>query len=306
MFDNANIFDPGGGQSDDIEALQSDVMRFLAILAICLMVIFALVQAIPLKSDEGKPSMVDPLEQRLESLKNRIAALSRREQVLRNIVQANQAILEKMHIDATVLRKELGNVRNELKQEEKRLASLKSEVKEKQKRNVLDQKAIQVINNRIDERNRALDSLETKAEKLKKKVKIDGIDPIIPHPKNEVVGFSIKFKSEEVMIRLIQEKRITFYAGLKGNYWKFSVSGAQIQLTRRPEGRLLAYRMRPETLPEALKEVASRKLVSFSREGINYFVRFSPDILEDIRNRMQGARGGMLIVNAQGNVNLTK
>ena len=306
MFDNANILDPGGGQSDDIEALQTDIMRFLAILAICLMVIFALVQAIPLKSDEGKPSVVDPLEQRIESLKNRIAELSRQEQSLINSVHANQATLKKMHIDVSVLKKAVGNVRNELRQEQQRLGSLKSEVKEKQKRKVLGEKAIQAINNRIDERNRMLDSLEAKIEELSKKVKIDGSDSTIPHPKKEVVGFSIKFKSEEALIRLIEEKRISFYAGLKGNYWKFSVSAAQMQLTRESEGRLQAYRMRPETLPEGLKEVASRKLASFSREGINYFVRFPPDILEDIRNRMQGAKGGELIVNAEGNVNLMK
>lgn len=44
----------GGGVAD----LQTDVMRFMAILAICLVVIFALVQSIPLRPSEPVPETV--------------------------------------------------------------------------------------------------------------------------------------------------------------------------------------------------------------------------------------------------------
>ena len=71
-------------QSDDIEALQTDTMRFLAILAICLMVIFALVQAIPMETkDQGIP--IDDLQQKLKNLKERIIQLSSQEQTLRKV-----------------------------------------------------------------------------------------------------------------------------------------------------------------------------------------------------------------------------
>lgn len=44
----------GSSEPDEMEALQSDVMRFMAILGLCLMIIFALVQSLPQSSTDGK------------------------------------------------------------------------------------------------------------------------------------------------------------------------------------------------------------------------------------------------------------
>ena len=306
MLDNASTLGPGSEpQSDDIEALQTDIMRFLSILAICLMVIFALVQAIPLESDKGKPSVDDSIVQRLEYLKNRIEELSRQEQALRLRIQAHHADLKTKRIEQAAVKRELDNVRNALTKEREHLENLQSEVKEKQKSKILSEKTIQGINSRIDERNRVLDGLEAKIEELKKKLKA-GNGSTKPPSKKPVVGFSLKFKSEEALIRLIQGKRISFYVGLKGNYWKFSVIGNQIQLKRAAEGRLNVRRMDPETLPESLKEAASGKLASFSKGGINYFVNFPPDMLKQMERKMQTAQGGTLVVNITGKVDLIK
>ena len=38
---------PAGGTGSDIDALQTDVMRFMSILGLCLMAVFALVQSMP-------------------------------------------------------------------------------------------------------------------------------------------------------------------------------------------------------------------------------------------------------------------
>ena len=48
---------PGQQVSDEAEALQTDVMRFLAIISMCLMVVFALVQAMPLSQVSNRPSI---------------------------------------------------------------------------------------------------------------------------------------------------------------------------------------------------------------------------------------------------------
>jgi hypothetical protein len=46
---------PGAGGPDEVEALQTDVMRFMAILGFCLMVIFALVKTMPMAPPDSGP-----------------------------------------------------------------------------------------------------------------------------------------------------------------------------------------------------------------------------------------------------------
>ena len=50
---------PRHNEADTSETLQSDVMRFIAILALCLVAIFALVQSLPLHP-VAKPSAAEP------------------------------------------------------------------------------------------------------------------------------------------------------------------------------------------------------------------------------------------------------
>ena len=52
------LFTSNRMQSDEVEALQTDVMRFMAILGFCLMVIFALVQSIPTHKADSPPNIV--------------------------------------------------------------------------------------------------------------------------------------------------------------------------------------------------------------------------------------------------------
>jgi len=46
-----------GNYPDEVEALQTDVMRFLAIICMCLMIVFSLVQSIPVSSRKNKPEL---------------------------------------------------------------------------------------------------------------------------------------------------------------------------------------------------------------------------------------------------------
>lgn len=51
---------PGARGPDEVEALQTDVMRFMAILGSCLMVIFALVKTIPMAPPDTRPMIEAP------------------------------------------------------------------------------------------------------------------------------------------------------------------------------------------------------------------------------------------------------
>ena len=52
-----------GGAGSDTDALQTDVMRFMSILGLCLMALFALVQTIPLQ--DTNPALPEGAAQKL-------------------------------------------------------------------------------------------------------------------------------------------------------------------------------------------------------------------------------------------------
>ena len=65
---------------DDAEMLQTDVMRFFAILCLCLMAIFALVKTLPMAPPETGPAIMEPADQKTDAklLQKKIAALKER------------------------------------------------------------------------------------------------------------------------------------------------------------------------------------------------------------------------------------
>ena len=65
-----------GSQGNEVEALQTDVMRFIAILGICLMVIFALVQSLPVSSQGKQPRVYNKeiLQRQVDDLSRQLAA----------------------------------------------------------------------------------------------------------------------------------------------------------------------------------------------------------------------------------------
>jgi hypothetical protein len=52
---------------DDAEMLQTDVMRFFAILCLCLMAIFALVKTLPMAPPDTGPAIVEPADLKAEA-----------------------------------------------------------------------------------------------------------------------------------------------------------------------------------------------------------------------------------------------
>ena len=74
--------------SNDVEMLQTDVMRFFAILCLCLMAIFALVKALPMSPPANSPTLIKPSD-----LKAEAAALEKEIAVLKEKLAQTQAQL---------------------------------------------------------------------------------------------------------------------------------------------------------------------------------------------------------------------
>ena len=81
---------------DDVEMLQTDVMRFFAILCLCLTAIFALVKALPVAPPDTAPTIVEPADLKAEaaSLQEKVAALKAQLVETKNRTQAATAAAE--------------------------------------------------------------------------------------------------------------------------------------------------------------------------------------------------------------------
>ena len=81
----------GTNLTNDVEVLQTDVMRFFAILALCLMAIFALVKALPMApaADQTVLPPLNNLRAEGQSLQKQIALF--KEKLARIQIQVNTA-----------------------------------------------------------------------------------------------------------------------------------------------------------------------------------------------------------------------
>ena len=61
-----------GAAGNDTDALQTDVMRFMSIIGLCLMAVFALVQSIP-SQQPVKPLVLDDMQRQLEQGRQALA-----------------------------------------------------------------------------------------------------------------------------------------------------------------------------------------------------------------------------------------
>ena len=82
--------------SNEAEALQTDIMRFFAIICLCLMIVFALVQALPVSRTENKPQMLDKdlLEQQISNMEQKARQLNQSLAALEAQVAAKKKALE--------------------------------------------------------------------------------------------------------------------------------------------------------------------------------------------------------------------
>jgi hypothetical protein len=100
---------------DDAEMLQTDVMRFFAILSLCLMAIFALVKTLPMAPPDTRPAMAEPADQKAEAkrLQNNLG------QILKDIA------------DKRRVRSELSN---QIKNENQSLAKIRKKMEQVQEK----------------------------------------------------------------------------------------------------------------------------------------------------------------------------
>lgn len=113
-----------GVASDEAEALQTDVMRFLAIICMCLMIVFSLVQSLPVSSRENRPRMQDAglLVQEIAALEERAQQLSRDIAMLAQAKARHEKHVATMIVNLKQAEADLANLEEKKKMQARQIA----------------------------------------------------------------------------------------------------------------------------------------------------------------------------------------
>jgi len=275
----------------EIEALQTDVMRFVAILGFVLMAIFALVQTLPVGPPSNPPALEDP-----ESLKRDVEQLQQQAQQLHSELEVLEGVL------------------TQAQQTEQKLAEItplllqaKSILRDQQQQLATLDRQIQVRKNSLTELRRDLavqrQSLSVADERLATASgAVDDLQRTIPDPASKAeVGFSLRFASDEALTSLVATRSVRVFAMLGQRTWRFSANEKSIyaRSTDRPKS---FYEMNPQTVPSTYLATLRRVTAILDETRITWGVTLSQPTRAAITNLMDQFEGGELIIQTDGTV----
>ena len=207
-----------GGPGSDTDALQTDVMRFMSILGLCLMALFALVQSIPLRDTER--TRLEPVAEKLQQA---IAAQQQRAELLqadlnrvtaklqeatehnsraRRALTSTQQELTRLAGQTEQARSDRDRLTDELNALKRQLAQGRDELAGIQRAAGQKAQSLRELQQRLEEAQRHLDDIARQTTALQvtqaaSRAAPDIGKPAPPARKAEKQGFTLRFASIE-------------------------------------------------------------------------------------------------------------
>jgi Skp family chaperone for outer membrane proteins len=314
---------------DDAELLQTDVMRFFAILCLCLMAIFALVKTLPMAPPDTGPAIVEPADLKAEAklLQKKIAALKEKLEEMQSRILAATAAAEHASAQAIkaakteeAVRDQVAKVKQELEKASQTLGDTRREIEARESNLVLilediaDKRRVRAeLKTQIENENRGLEKIRDKIEQVQVKLdqnhqpdqkpikKPPGVTPP-QEPAQE--GFTLRFASDEALATLISDGKVSFYAIAGKNAWRLKLSGGRPGYIAAEFPRKI-YEMETPTVPIDYATVFQRQIAAFGRPTLTWGVTLPGRMTDSINLMVKGRKGGDLIITADGQVKLT-
>jgi len=301
--------------SNDVEMLQTDVMRFFGIMCLCLMAIFALVKALPLAPPADRPTIAEPVDLKAAaaSLKKQIAAL--KDKLAEAQSQLNIATAAAKQSSTQAAR--LLNARQELEKISQALQKTRSEINMRELKLTEILKDIHAkrrvragLNTQIENETRNLKELHTAVDRAKEKLdqshhqqqepqKNQPESPPTPAPVRK--GFTLRFASDAALETLISRDNVNFYALAATKAWQLSLSGgspAFIPVKLPPK----IYEMETATVPANYVTVFHRQVAAFGQNTLTWGVTLLPPMSASINHLIKDREGGDLVIMPDGEV----
>jgi hypothetical protein len=314
--------------ASDVEMLQTDVMRFFAILCLCLMAIFALVKALPMAPVVGGPTISKPadLDATAESLQKQIAAL--KETLAETQIQLQQAraateqysarkrsvAITEQAVLARVIKakqeleqvsKTLRDTRSQIEMREKTLAKVAKDIAEKRRVRAELKTEIENETENLAKIRTALDRVKLKLDQRRQKnlESSQKLPLTASQPESAQNGFTLRFFSDDVLKALISSGKVNFYAVAGQKAWRLVLSGGRLVYAAAKSPREI-YEMETATVPVDFAAAFRRQIAAFGRSTVTWGVTLPFQTKVSINKYVRGRQGGDLVIAADGKVKI--
>lgn len=303
----------GGDDDTGMHALETDVMRFMAILAFCLLAIFALVQSVPWSA--APPVVVAPAAVDDPAPNDASPATPVPPPV------ADAKILDRPEPAVGIPKKARPRSMTpapQLQKEPSAVARLEPESREP-----VTGKSPKA---EIPAEPRPLNA--TVGDITRETMPVDPVIPswgavpmpplsnpaIAPGPADTVsagaesaearraTGFLLRFESDEAMFDLIEAGGVSLFALGEGSTWRLAASGGRFSFHAVAAPKQI-YEMTPATVPADLLR-ALRRRASVPTNHVTWGVVLPAMIRSDIERLMRDSNGGRLLIQSDGRVRL--
>jgi predicted nucleic acid-binding Zn-ribbon protein len=311
--------------SNDVEMLQTDVMRFFAILCLCLMAIFALVKALPIAPPADRPRIAEPADLKAEakSLQKQIVMLKKKLADMQSQVraaaaaeqstsQASKAAENEQDIRTrlTEAQQELKTVsqsliktRGELKVRELKLTRILSDIDNKQR-------IRSELKSQIENETRNLTKIRTALDQTSEKLNQDlqhnqkpesKLSEATSPPQPAGTGFTLRFASDAALQKLIILGKVKFYALTGKKAWQLHLTASRsiYSPTKFPPE---IYEMETSTVPIDYPRIFHLQVAAFGRGSVTWGVTLPAQMRSSINRLIKGRDGGDLVIMPDGEV----
>lgn len=291
-------------QSDAVDsnaALEADVMRFMAILGFCLLVVFALVQTMPMEksdkiqieSEQILQARLQQLSSELETLQQQNSVLSQQHQQLTGVLVEQSLVKEKQR---AVLYQKLLRQKDKLQQLQGLLTDDRTELSRVRRQLEMSESSVVVLTREFSQLNQ--DQKNVQAESAMPAA--DSSDVALPVESDVAqqprVGFSLHFTDQNAFETLVDRQTISVFYFSEQKSWR--VLGSR-RFTEQILPKIY-YQMASETIPETLQVSAK----NYSLDA-KWAVQLDRNMVDQIQAIMGLNEGGDLEITASGKVEFT-
>ena len=314
-----------GAGGHDTDALQTDVMRFMSILGLCLMAVFALVQSLPLQGTDTSSSAVSDhdrlvealalqreraqhLEAELNRLTEQVGSAKRRKSSAQQALSSVQQQLTLLVKQTQQARSDRDRVMLELQGLQRRLAQERDELAgiEQAARNKAG--TLSELQHRLGETQKKLSNISQRVKALNHRRATTAVTNTVeqrPSPAGaaDKRGFTLRFASAEALDRLVAADRVRLYAMADKQAWRLSLGEGGPRLAREAFPRWY-HEMSPSTVPPAYLNAVAGAVNPSVRSSLVWGVQLPTATKQGIASLTRGLQGGDLVIAADGRVTL--
>ncbi|MEN8204446.1 MAG: hypothetical protein ABFS24_00415 [Pseudomonadota bacterium] len=304
----------------DTDALQTDVMRFMSIIGLCLMAVFALVQGIPVQ-EQGKPALVlqaARIRQEIRAQQQQLRELQAELQALKSEKDRTQQVLTDSKKHLVQLAGQTQQARELRDRLETRLENLDRQLDQgRQALADIEQDSAQQAHNpeqlsgRLLSTQEQLDHNREEIAAVKRQSQQNTDQPVpVARPVPDKQGFTLRFATDAALDRLVTAGSVSLYGMVDQQAWRLSMDAGRPVVMPVPFPGWF-HEMSATTVPEHYIHGLENTVDGIARPLVVWGVQLPVATKAAIALLMQGEQtrgqqGGVLVIRSDGQVVLEK